>query len=117
MRSISLGSSLAAIETAGRQQSAAATHRINLRIITPLRAEDRREILVCKAMFSDHNRPSTHLKNLIFIGHHRWPPVSGLLGVPCCVTVPWKLPFGPGRQSECDADLDEGVDFVSAGHF
>jgi hypothetical protein len=68
-------------------------------------------------MFSDHNRPSTHLKNLIFIGHHRRPPVSGLLGVPCCVTVPWKLPFGPGRQSECDADLDEGVDFVSAGHF
>jgi hypothetical protein len=30
---VSLGSSLAAIETAGRQQSAAATHRINLRII------------------------------------------------------------------------------------
>jgi hypothetical protein len=41
MRSSSLGSSLAAIETAGRQQSAAATHRMNLRIITPLRAEDR----------------------------------------------------------------------------
>src|SRR6516162_8108494 len=39
--SSSLGSSLAAIETAGRQQSAAATHRINLPIITPLRAEDR----------------------------------------------------------------------------
>src|SRR5262249_15330651 len=38
-RSSSLGSSLAAIETAGRQQSAAVIHRINLRIIVPLRAE------------------------------------------------------------------------------
>src|SRR5262249_21577498 len=46
-RSSSLGSSFAAIETAGTQQSAAATHRINLRIITPLRAENRREILLC----------------------------------------------------------------------
>jgi hypothetical protein len=37
-RSSSLESSLAAIETAGRQQSAAVIHRMNLRIIEPLRA-------------------------------------------------------------------------------
>jgi hypothetical protein len=42
-----LGSSLAAIETAGRQENAAVTHRINLRIIVPFRAEHRvREILL-----------------------------------------------------------------------
>src|SRR5262249_53009239 len=46
-RSSSLGSSLAAIETTGRQQSAAAVHHINLPIITLLRAEDRRETLLC----------------------------------------------------------------------
>ncbi len=44
-RSSSLGSSLAAIATTGRQQSAAVTHRMNLRIIVPLRAEHRTEIL------------------------------------------------------------------------
>ena len=46
-RSSSLGSALAAIATTGRQQSAAATQRINLRIIIPLRAEHRREIVLC----------------------------------------------------------------------
>jgi hypothetical protein len=40
-RSISLGSSPAAIATTGRQQSTAATHRINLSSIIPLRAEHR----------------------------------------------------------------------------
>src|SRR5947209_15764246 len=52
-RSSSLGSSLAAIETAGRQQSAAATHRINFRIITPLRVEDRLSYYA----FIDHRSP------------------------------------------------------------
>src|SRR6266566_1975703 len=46
-RSSSLGSSLAAIVTTGRQQSAAITHCINLRLIVPLRAEHPREILLC----------------------------------------------------------------------
>src|SRR5262249_15921403 len=46
-RSSSLGSSFAAIATIGRQQSATVIHRINLRIITLLRAENRREILLC----------------------------------------------------------------------
>ena len=43
-RSSSLGSSLAAIATTGMQQSAAATQRINLQIIIPLRIEHRGEI-------------------------------------------------------------------------
>src|SRR5262249_12000988 len=60
-RSSSLGSSLAAIETVGRQHSAAAMHHINLRIITPLRAADRREILLCLHRLPDATAPVGNL--------------------------------------------------------
>src|SRR5258707_14526547 len=72
-RSSSLGSSLAAIETAGRQQSAVATHRIKLRIIVPLRAEHRREVLLCLHRPPCRKRrvriaPEAHYGTLLLVG-------------------------------------------------
>ena len=109
-RSSSLGSSLAAIETTGRQQSATAIHRINLQIIVPFLAEHRREIVLCSINRSAANdgadvgrRKLRRFSAAAATSReaHRSPRSSPAVLHPRWIRGPQSVRLGPHHRANC----------------